>query len=103
MLVNLVVLTSGFSEANTDATLTPIRQCALESEYDYEMDSDLEEFEEKAVPPNIVGPSIPATSKGKGRFEEVHTDEPAAEKAADSQGPKANHHEILIPSIAHRT
>ncbi|KAI0713493.1 hypothetical protein C8Q76DRAFT_731615 [Earliella scabrosa] len=101
------LLTSGFSEANPNAA-DPIRQYALESEYDHELDSDLEEFEEKDVDharvPEASGPSS-SSSKGKSKDESVDSegaqlDKPPPSKQSESV---SKHHQILIPSIAHRT
>lgn len=100
------VLTSGFSEANTESGANPIRQCALESEYDYETDSDLDEFEEVYSPRAVASSSSSATSatKGKSKDEGPGADEPPKISPGSSElESSVKQRQILLPSIAHRT
>ncbi|KAI0694155.1 hypothetical protein C8T65DRAFT_667072 [Cerioporus squamosus] len=97
------LLTSGFSETNPDA-LSQIRQYAHESEYDYETDSDLDEFEEpETLSTPVAGPSAGSSSRSKGKSKD---DGETAEDEARAQSKGVDmpiSHQILIPSIAHRT
>lgn len=90
-------MSSGFSEAIPN-THTPIRQFAYESEYDYESDSDLDEFEEpESTAPPIAGPS---SSRGKGKAR----DESCEGSANTDLVPDVlQYHQVLIPNIAHKT
>ena len=98
------MLTSGFSEANPNHSANLIRQYALESEYDHELDSDLEEFEEKDVDhaPDASGPSS-SSGKGKSKDESVDSEGAQLDKPSKQNESVSKHHQILIPSIAHRT
>ncbi|KAI0806908.1 hypothetical protein C8Q74DRAFT_1188125 [Fomes fomentarius] len=97
------LLTSGFSEANTESRANPIRQCALESEYDYETDSDLDEFEEVYSPVAVASTSSSATftAKGKSKDEGPGAGEPPNGTSGVESSVKQR--QILLPSIAHRT
>ncbi|KAH9915802.1 uncharacterized protein BXZ73DRAFT_22478, partial [Epithele typhae] len=85
------LLTSGFTETNTDSPTTAIRQFAFDSEYDYETDSDLDEFDVPGFPPESEASS---SLKGKGK---------ASDDGRVSADLSSNRHQILIPNIAHRT
>ena len=100
MLTLFSVLTSGFSEANTNDDENPIRQYAHESEYDYESDSDLDEFEELEEMQTLEGAS--SSTKGKSKaLEQGGGDSESLFKGANKKGEKL--HRILIASFAYRT
>ena len=100
------VLASGSSEVNLNDGKNSIRQCALESEYDYETDSDLDEFEDFSS----LAPAVPSTSGScdKGR---VKDDRPGARDDTKSATTKMDgddsalikHHRILLPTTAFKT
>ncbi|KAI0747614.1 hypothetical protein C8Q80DRAFT_686169 [Daedaleopsis nitida] len=93
------LLTSGFSESAQDPNdASPIRQCALESDYDYEMDSDLDEFEETDGSAQDTRVASPSSSKGKGR-----DDSKDNVNAPNPTHQDSKRRRILLPSIAHRT
>ncbi|RDX52740.1 hypothetical protein OH76DRAFT_123004 [Lentinus brumalis] len=100
------LLTSGFSETNPEAP-NAIRQYAHESEYDYETDSDLDEFEEAdSMPSPVSGSSSSNSSRSKGKGKSKDDGEMGEEDKGHVQSQGVDHtkaHQILIPSIAHRT
>ena len=85
------MLSSGFAEGTTNSA-TVIRPRASPSEYDYESDSDLDEFEELE---SGVSPGQ-SCSDIKGKSKESPTEEIPLEAVA-------GHHHVLIPSVAYRT
>ncbi|KAI0713494.1 hypothetical protein C8Q76DRAFT_463336 [Earliella scabrosa] len=94
------LLSSGFSEAILN-THTPIRQFAYESEYDYESDSDLDEFEEpESTAPPIAGPS---SSRGKGKARDESCEGSANTDLPTKVPDVLQYHQVLIPNIAHKT
>ena len=90
------MLTSGFSEANTDSQNT-IRQYAHKSEYDYDSDSDLDEFEEH----EDARPSITSPSEVKATEESEDVQQRPSTTMGNSTGKKV--HQVFISNMAHRT
>ncbi|KAH9915800.1 uncharacterized protein BXZ73DRAFT_17941, partial [Epithele typhae] len=87
------LLGSGFAESDKSHNAT-VRQYAYESEYDYETDSDLDEFEGFDPPPEpLSGPSIKGKEKSNAEGSEVVHGEPSVELE----------HRILLPNMAYRT
>ena len=90
------MLTSGFAE--TDA-ITPdaIKQCSEDGEYDYESDSDLDEFEADSMPSSTA-----SSSRAKGKSK-VGDSRASTALPGDSEASEGRIHHILLPNIAHRT
>ncbi|KAI0373268.1 hypothetical protein BV20DRAFT_1119317 [Pilatotrama ljubarskyi] len=108
------LLTSGFAESDvvSNAASTPIRAYATQDEYDYESDSDLDEFEEPdgnmsaAITPTTPRASsataLSSKTAGKRKEEELFAESPELPPEGRLN---ATHtpRRILLPSIAHRT
>ena len=90
------MLTSGFAETDAKSSDT-IKQCSEDGEYDYESDSDLDEFEVDSMPSSSAGSS---RAKGKSKVDDDGT--PSA-LPRDHEESKSQIHHILLPNIAHRT
>ena len=96
------MLTSGFAETSIDSRFE-VRQCAAKTEYDYESDSDLEDWKDDD------GDVLTATSstgsrgshKGEPKEESIPTIPPAAE--AGSPTASLRRHQIFIPNMAYKT
>ncbi|KAI0831704.1 hypothetical protein BC628DRAFT_1311282 [Trametes gibbosa] len=110
------LLTAGFAESH--ASPDTIRQYALDDDYDYESDSDLDEVEEQWDPSDPVPGGSGGTSKsymavtsyspsseGKGKSRELVEDDsnPQTTPNEDQSKTQALHRGILLPSVAHRT
>lgn len=116
ILPHTAVLTSGFAESHASSTI--IRQYALEDEYDYESDSDLDEFEERwghdnatpggsSVAKSNSATSTAISSKGKGKSQDSEDEAQAPQTQAvmepSEEKKPLSRREILLPSVAHRT
>lgn len=99
------MLTSGFAEshANADPASAAIREYALPDEYDYESDSDLDEFEETEEMPTPGGSSPPVTPDRKGKHKAETPDTPAGENKEHHVDGRPLQHRVLLPSVAYRT
>ncbi|KAI0648312.1 hypothetical protein C8Q79DRAFT_567910 [Trametes meyenii] len=106
------LLTSGFAESSAGLA-SEIRQNALEDEYDYESDSDLDEFEMVGGTPNLPESSsgsphpsnTPAPSldgRLKGRETTIGSGETNGGTSLSFSGQRSPQH-ILLPSVAYRT
>ena len=100
------VLTSGFAETSI-STGPNIRQCAVESEYDYETDSDLDEFDMHDDPSTpIASPSSSSNSSSYTIINGKSKEEPAGSSTSgkireSTAAPRC--HQIFIPNMAYRT
>lgn len=99
------MLTSGFAESHAiaDPASAAIREYALPDEYDYESDSDLDEFEETKEMPTPGGSSPPVTPDRKGKQKAETPDTPTVEHKEHHADRQSLQHRILLPSVAYRT
>lgn len=80
-----------------------IREDALPDEYDYESDSDLDEFEETKEMPTPGGSSLPVTPDRKGKHKAETPDTSAGANKEHRADGQSLQHRILLPSVAYRT
>ncbi|KAI0668480.1 hypothetical protein C8Q78DRAFT_1047341 [Trametes maxima] len=104
------LFTSGFVESdNISAMGAPIREYALDDEYDYDSDSDLDVFEAHDDPEERVVTSDESNTDSFGVHVKAEGDIPASMQSGigNTKGVvhrgSTGYRQILLPSIAHRT
>ncbi|KAI0648313.1 hypothetical protein C8Q79DRAFT_954819 [Trametes meyenii] len=104
------LFTSGFVESDSISTTgTPIREYALDDEYDYDSDSDLDIFEVREEESVITSDEPNNSANSFGVRVEVEGNISVSTESGTSSTKKVvhrgstNYREILLPSIAHRT
>ncbi|KAI0781362.1 hypothetical protein BD413DRAFT_504804 [Trametes elegans] len=104
------LLASGFAESNPtgDGSAVDDRRFARADEYDYDSDSDLDDFDEESEGQTggVTGsPSSPSTTTlAHEPMPQLITEEGDSEhKRVHSNGRKVAERHILLPNVAHRT
>ena len=100
------MLTSGFAETSIDSRFE-VRQCAAKTEYDYESDSDLEDWKDDDVDDDsdVLTAASSTGSRGSHKGEPKADSIPTIPPVAEAGSPTASlrRHQIFIPNMAYKT
>ena len=99
------MLTSGFAEAGEGPRLE-VQEYAEEGQYDYESDSDLDDFDDPNTPEDGesgAATCIASSSRRRGKSKAELESVPAGMDSDTEGGSGEKHHQIFVPNMAYRT